>query len=72
MKKEEYNFSEYKEQLENIKGELLKGDDSAYQSLIAFDNTITGLESTRYPGNAALLEFQKEARELLAQDIKKE
>lgn len=66
MKNTEHDFSEYSAQLESLKQGLANGDLLAYQKLIAFDNAITGLESTRFPGNTALLEFKKQAREILA------
>jgi len=66
MENTEYDFSEYKEQLDHIRDSLQLGYEDAYQELVAFDNTVTSLESTRYPGNTELLRYRKEARELLA------
>lgn len=67
---QEYEFLEYMEQLECIKEdlELYQGDPTPCQQLIALDNTVTALESTRYPGNCKLLEIRKEIRKLLAKE----
>ena len=68
MESTEYTFEEYEEQLDCIKEDLEAGDESAYQRLVAFDNTITGI-TFRYPANTALIKYQKEARELLAKGV---
>ena len=67
MESTEYEFKEYQEQFEAIcKGldkEPLPGN---YMDLIALDNTITGLESTRFPGNSNLLNLRSKIRKRLA------
>jgi len=67
MKTQEYQFQEFEERIRfareckdsNLWQESIRLD------LIALKNTITGLESTRYPGNESLLAYQKEIQELL-------
>ena len=67
MRTQEYQFQEFEERIRFAKeckdSPLWKA--SIQQDLIALKNTITGLESTRYPGNESLLAYQKEIQELL-------
>lgn len=67
MRTQEYQFQEFEERIRFAReckdSPLWKA--SIQQDLIALKNTITGLESTRYPGNEALLQYEKEIQELL-------
>ena len=63
MANHEFKFKEWEEQLKCIEEDLKTGEE-AYQNLIAFNNTITGI-TFRYPANDALIKLQKRAEALL-------
>lgn len=69
---QEYEFKEYWYQFHELSAlydiNYKNKDPEIFKQIIALDNTVTGLESTRFPGNAELLKLRNSIRELLAKE----
>lgn len=68
----EYDFPDIRDELEDLKKEIeISGfTDEVLERCFVLENTITSLESTRYPGNSYLMSYQKETEELIDSETK--